>query len=166
MIAIWKMVALWSVPWLALAASAQQPADMPADEAEPVVGQLEHAGYVLVGPRGRHYVFGGLAVADYDADGQHKIVTLKLQEPTLLPQPDENFIYYRELGSGLRWAISRQPQADDTYPVYFQPAAPTPRWVLFHRARLIWPEHEAATGASDPGVLPSMPSSERCNLSP
>lgn len=166
MIALLKMVALWSVPWLSLAASAQQPADMPADEAVPVVGQLEHAGYVLVGPRGRHYVFGGLAVADYDADGQHKIVTLKLEEPTLLPKPDENFIYYRELGSGRRWAISRQPQADDTYPVYFQPAAAAPKWTLFHRARLIWPEHEAATGAAPSPLAPHTLGKVPCAAAP
>jgi hypothetical protein len=135
------VIILWS-----LAALAQQPAASPPEEsAEPVVGQMEHAGYGLVGSGGRHYIFGGLAVADYSRAGQQHIVTLQLEEPTTLAKPDQDFLYYRELGSGHRWAIGRHPLKDDTYAVYFQPAptsegaVPT-KWSLFHRARLIWEE--------------------------
>ena len=129
-----------------LTALAQQPAASPTDKsAEPVVGQMEHAGYGLVGSGGRHYIFGGLAVADYTRGSQRHIVTLQLQEPTTLAKPDEDFLYYRELGSGHRWAIGRHPLKDDSYAVYFQPArssegAATAKWSLFHRARLIWEE--------------------------
>lgn len=141
------------------------PAPAGQETAEPVVGQLEHSGWGLVGSGGRHYVFGGLAVADYLRSGQRHIVTLQQEEPTLLPKPDENFLYYRELGSGHRWAIGRYPQADETYLVYFQPqpeqpaaaesqAAARPRWTLFHRARLIWPEQEGGTAGSDPQSSP------------
>ena len=96
----------------------------PAAEAqEPVVGQMEHTGYGLVGSGGRHYIFGGLAMADYARGGRRHIVTLQLQEPTTLAKPDEDFLYYRELGSGHRWAIGRHPLKDDTYAVYFQPTS-------------------------------------------
>ena len=140
-----------------LTALAQQPAASPAvGPAEPVVGQLEHAGYGLVGSGGRHYIFGGLAVADYSRDGEQHIVTLKLDEPTTLAKPDEDFLYYRELGAGHRWAIGRHPLKDDSYAVYFQPqSAPTAaagKWTLFHRARLIWPEKQSATPERHPQI--------------
>jgi hypothetical protein len=133
------------------------------ESAEPVVGQLEHSGWGLVGSRGRHYVFGGLAVADYSRGGQRQVVTLQQEEPSLLPKPDENYLYYRELGTGDRWAIGRHPQADETYLVYFQPRAKSraageanavarPKWTLFHRARLIWPEQEDETAAGNPQI--------------
>ena len=52
-------------------------------DAEPVVvGNLEHQGWVLTGPRGRHYFFGGLAVADYVYQGERRIVTLQQEEPS------------------------------------------------------------------------------------
>lgn len=91
------------------------------EEIEPVVvGNLEHQGWVLTGPRGRHYFFGGLAVADYVYQGERRIVTLQQEEPTLLPKPDPHFLYYRELQSGNRWAVAREPLSDGTYVVFFQ----------------------------------------------
>src|SRR5689334_5560167 len=53
-----------------------------------VVGRMVHLGWSLTGPRAKHYIFGGLAVADYVWQGKRRIVTL--QEQTDLPQPDEN----------------------------------------------------------------------------
>jgi hypothetical protein len=151
----------------AAAAPGPESPPVPAGEqnAEPVVGQLEHSGWGLVGSGGRHYVFGGLAVADCLRSGQRHIVALQQEEPTLLPKPDDNFLYYRELGTGHRWAIGRYPQADVTYLVYFQPqteqpaaaesqGAARPRWTLFHRARLIWPEEVGGTAGSEPQISP------------
>ena len=147
-----KLIAVTVVFLSGNSADAQPPAAPPATQsAEPVVGQMEHAGYGLVGSGGRHYIFGGLAIADYHHGDQHYIVTLQLQEPTTLPKADEDFLYYRELGSGRRWAIGRHPLKDDSYAVYFQPAstpAAAAKWTLFHRARLIWPE---AQGSAPPG---------------
>ena len=100
---------------------AAEAAEVPAEETEPVVvGNMEHQGWVLTGPRGRHYFFGGLAVADYVDQGERRIVTLQQEEPTLLPKPDPHFLYYRELQSGNRWAIAREPLSDNTYVVFFQ----------------------------------------------
>lgn len=144
-------------------AAAMQPQPQPPSAveppAEPIIGQMEHSGWALIGPRGRHYFFGGLAVADYVAGGVRRIVTLQQEEPTLLPKPDEDFLYYRELGTGDRWAIGRQPLGDDTYVVYHQGASPpradgaastegaafsSPRkWILFHLARLKMPGRES-----------------------
>jgi hypothetical protein len=126
-----------------------------------VVGHLEHSGYGLVGSGGRHYVFGGLAVADYTHNDQHRVVTLQLVEPSLLPKSDEDFLYYRELGSGRRWAIGRHPLKDDSYAVYYEPLAGAGSapgtWTLFHRARLIWPEgQKQAVTAQPPAKHPQM----------
>lgn len=149
----------------AAASGSESPQVHAGDETDqPVVGQLEHAGWGLVGSGGRHYVFGGLAVADYSHAGQRHVVTLKQEEPSLLPKPDDNFLYYRELGTGRRWAFGRYPQADETYLVYFQPeqtaAAESDvraksKWTLFHRARLIWPEANGGTAGSDPQISPT-----------
>ena len=137
-----------------LTALARQPAASPPEEpSEPTVGQMEHAGYGLVGSGGRHYIFGGLAIADYSRNGEQHIVTLKLEEPTTLAKPDEEFLYYRELGAGHRWAIGRHPLKDDTYAVYFQPqpaGRAASKWTLFHRARLIWPEKQGSTPEGQP----------------
>jgi hypothetical protein len=145
----------------ARAPATKSPLPAEAETAEPVVGQLEHSGWGLVGSGGRHYVFGGLAVADYVLSGQRHIVTLQQEEPSLLPKADENYLYYRELGTGHRWAIGRYPQADENYVVYFQlqreqPVADRssdtarPKWTLFHRARLIWPEQDGASAGGVP----------------
>lgn len=146
---------IYSVLWLSMLATAvgQEPVTT-SDEAsaEPVVGQMEHAGYGLVGSSGRHYVFGGLAVADYVRNEKQHIVTLQLEEPTMMAKPDDDFLYFRELGSGHRWALGRHPLADDTYVVYFQSrgeGAPN-KWSLFHRARLIWPEMQGTAVEGGP----------------
>jgi hypothetical protein len=117
-----------------------------------VVGNLEHQGWSLAGPRGRFYFFGGLAVADYAYQGDRRIVTLQQEEPTLLPKPDEKFLYYHELASGNRWAVGREPLASGSYIIYFQlreaaksaaaglasskSAAPQKTWQEFQRAHL------------------------------
>ena len=124
------------------------------EEPEPVVvGNLEHEGWTLSGSRGRHYFFGGLAVADYRYQGERRIVTLQQEEPTLLPKPDAHFLYYRELQSGHRWAVAREPLSDGTYVVFFQrkgtekSADPKKSWQEFQRAHLDWkknaPERKA-----------------------
>lgn len=141
----------------ALSAIAQD--DLPAPAAAPtkeeeateetadpvVVGNLEHNGWGLTGSRGRLYFFGGLAMADYEWKGERKIVALQQEEPSLLPKPDEKFLYYRELRDGHRWAIGRHPLSDKSYIIYFQPqtaatvdAAKKPKWEQFERARLEW----------------------------
>lgn len=115
------------------------------EAAEPVVvGNLEHQGWALAGPRGRHYFFGGLAVADYVYQGERRIVTLQQEEPTLLPKPDKNFLYYRELESGHRWAVAREPLSDGAYVVFYQRKGtvkstdPKKAWKEFQRAHLEW----------------------------
>lgn len=123
--------------------------ETPEEELSPVVvGNLDHKGWALWGPRGRHYFFGGLAVADYVHQGERRIVTMQQEEPTLLPRPDDKFLYYRELQSGHRWAVGREPLASGSYVIYFQPyraaAAPAPfsaaqkTWKEFQRAKLEW----------------------------
>ena len=129
------------------------PAEPHEEAAEPVVvGNLEHQGWALAGPRGRHYFFGGLAVADYVYQGERRIVTLQQEEPTLLPKPDKNFLYYRELESGYRWAVGREPLASGSYVIYYQrkgstkeageaaalSAAPKKTWQEFQRSHLEW----------------------------
>lgn len=120
------------------------------DESEPVVvGNLEHQGWVLSGSRGRHYFFGGLAVADYSYQGERQIVTLQQEEPTLLPKPDPHFLYYRELESGHRWAVAREPLTDGTYVVFYQrkgtekSADPKKAWKEFQRAHLEWKKDDS-----------------------
>lgn len=107
-----------------------------------VIGNVEHLGWGLVGSRGRHYMFGGIAMADYsDSAGQRRIVALQREDQI----EDAKHLYYRELRDGHRWAIarepsSREPTAGRIYAVWFQ-LAPTkagekPTWLPFHRARL------------------------------
>lgn len=121
------------------------------EESEPVVvGNLEHQGWVLSGSRGRHYFFGGLAVADYVYQGERRIVTLQQEEPTLLPKPDAHFLYYRELESGHRWAVAREPLTDGTYVIFYQrkgaekSADPKKAWKEFQRAHLEWKKNAGA----------------------
>ncbi len=138
-------------------APASKPAaSAPATEAEEresepvVVGNLEHQGWVLSGSRGRHYFFGGLAVADYTYQGERRIVSLQQEEPTLLPKPDAHFLYYRELQSGSRWAVAREPLSDGMYVIFHQPkgseksADPKKSWKEFQRARLEWKKSDGA----------------------
>jgi hypothetical protein len=130
---------------LVLATSAAAAQEPPAVNADPtVIGQVEHVGYGLIGPRGRHYVFGGIAMADYsDSGGTRRIVTLQLEDQI----NNEQHVYYRELREGHRWAFSRKPGADGLYGVWIQlsssdPAA-KPKWQSFQRARLETPRDAA-----------------------
>jgi hypothetical protein len=114
--------------------SAQEPA---AGGDPTVVGQLEHTGWGLTGSRGRHYVFGGLAIADYtDSAGERRIMALQHEDQI----SDERYLYYRELRTGHRWAFAKRVARDGQYGVYFQlaaaDAASKPAWLPFHRARL------------------------------
>lgn len=114
-----------------------QPAAPSAAKDDPVVvGNLEHLGWSLSGPRAKHYIFGGLAVADYTWQGKRRIVTL--QEHIDQLKPDEDYLYYRELRDGNWWAFRKHPWPDRTYSVWFR-AADAPRgakWERLHMARL------------------------------
>ena len=111
-------------------AAAQAPVDDPV-----VVGRLEHTGWGLSGPRARHYIFGGLATADYMLEGQRRIVTL--QEETEFPQPDPNYLYYRELRDGHWWAFRKHPWPDRTYSVWFRPSGANAKWRRVQLAMLL-----------------------------
>lgn len=109
----------------------------------PVVGGVEHYGWGLSGSAGRHYFFGGIGFADYTTSGQRSVVSL--QEETDSALPDRNtFLYYREIGTGNRWAISKHAEGG-FYAVYYQPyqdprVAPVQgrsRWQMFQNAQLI-----------------------------
>jgi hypothetical protein len=106
----------------------------PADPT--VVGQLEHTGYALIGSRGRFYLFGGLAVADYtDSAGTRRIVTMQFEDQVT----DQQHVYYRELREGHRWAFSRQAGRDGLFGTWIQLAASDlaaqPKWQSFQRSR-------------------------------
>lgn len=112
----------------------------------PVVGGMEHFGWGLSGSKGRHYFFGGTAFADYTVDGRRYVVSMKEEDDAALLPDREQFMYYRELGTGHRWAISKHAGRDGGYAIYFQvyqapqaraDIAAKPRWAPFHNARLI-----------------------------
>ena len=101
-----------------------------------VVGQVEHTGFALVGSRGRFYLFGGLAIADYaDSAGTRRIVTMQLEDQIA----DQQHVHYRELREGHRWAFSRQPGRDGLFGTWIQLAASDPaakpKWQSFQRSR-------------------------------
>ena len=129
-----RIVTLLAISLAGATCLSQQP---PAAEPTPtVLGQVEHEGYGLVGSRGRFYVFGGIAMADYsDSAGARRIVTLQLEDQI----QDDNHVYYRELREGHRWAFSRQPGTDGMHGVWVQllasDSASQPRWQPFQRAR-------------------------------
>jgi hypothetical protein len=128
-----------------------------------VVGQLEHEGFALVGSRGRFYLFGGLAVADYrDSAGTRRIVTLQREDQI----QDATHIHYRELRERHRWAFSRAAGSDGQHGVWVQLAptdpAATPKWQPFQRAQKEGPR-EATGGASLP-VPVSAEYGECCGL--
>jgi hypothetical protein len=134
------MLALLIVPTVCLA---QEP--LPAGGDPTVIGQVEHEGYGLVGSRGRFYLFGGIAMADYsDSAGTRRIVTLQREDQI----QDEKHVYYRELREGHRWAFSRERGSDGMHGVWVQlaaadPAAP-PKWQPFQRARMESPREAGA----------------------
>jgi hypothetical protein len=124
---------------LASAVVAQQPAGSDPT----VVGQVEHEGFALVGSRGRFYVFGGMAMADYrDSAGTRRIVTLQREDHI----QDAKHEHYVELREGHRWAFSRAAGSDGMHGVWIQLAAAVPvdaaaaapakpKWQSFQRAR-------------------------------
>ena len=101
---------------------------------------IETKGYALIGPMAHHYIFGNLAVADYIDRGQRRIVTL--EQEMNLPKDDPNFLYYRELRDGYRWAIATKAGPDRRYAVYLQSnsssANAKPTWRRMQRAQLQW----------------------------
>jgi hypothetical protein len=119
----------------ATTALSQEP--QPGPEPTPtVLGQVEHEGYALVGSRGRFYLFGGIAMADYsDSAGTRRIVTLELEDQA----QDNNHLYYRELREGHRWAFSRAAGSDGLFGMWVQLATTAPgsqpKWQPFQRAR-------------------------------
>jgi hypothetical protein len=134
--------------------SGESPSESSADDA-PAIGSrsgdavgmsgIETKGYALIGPIGHHYIFGNLAVADYIDRGQRRIVTL--EQEVNLPKDDPNFLYYRELRDGNRWAIATKAGPDRRYAIYFQAAnsrgdAGT-SWRRMQRAQLQWSRRAA-----------------------
>lgn len=119
----------------------------PADE--PIVGRMEHHGWSLVGRQSRHYIFGGLAMADYSWRGERRIVTM--QEETSLPKDDPSYLYYRELRTGNRWAYRRNPLPDRTYSIWYQPQGAA-KWLRLERGVLVWP-----AGSQPTPVQPKSP---------
>jgi hypothetical protein len=123
-----------------------------------VVGQVEHEGFALVGSRGRFYVFGGMAMADYrDSAGTRRIVTLQREDHI----QDARHEHYVELREGHRWAFSRAAGSDGMHGVWIQLAAAVPvdaaapavrpKWQSFQRARMeVGREASAATSPAVP----------------
>lgn len=101
---------------------------------------VETKGYALIGPMAHHYIFGNLAVADFIDRGQRKIVSLELE--TNLPKDDPNYLYYREIREGGRWAFATKAGPDRRYGVYYQAAGSVaqggPAWRRMQRAQLQW----------------------------
>ena len=137
---------------VAIAAFAQ---DLPPAGGDPtVIGQVEHEGYALLGSRGRFYVFGGLAMADYtDSAGTRRIVTLQHEDQI----QDERHTYYRELREGHRWAFSRQRGRDGNFGVWVQltaaDATQPAKWQSYQRAKLELPREGVGIAPTPVGVL-------------
>ena len=129
----------WTSVTFAQVPSPRSPiAELAAPEDPIVVGRMEHLGWSLTGPRARHYIFGGLAVADYSWQGKRRIVTL--QEQTDFPQPDPDYLYYRELRDGNWWAFRKHPWPDRTYSVWFRSVdVPGSKWQRLQMAALAMP---------------------------
>jgi hypothetical protein len=137
-----------SLTFFSTAILAQQPQ---AASDPTVIGQVEHEGYGLVGSRGRFYLFGGIAMADYsDSAGTRRIVTLQLEDQV----QDEKHLHYRELREGHRWAFSRDPGSDGLIGVWVQLAAADsttpPKWQPYQRARKEEPREAGAAAAVTP----------------
>jgi hypothetical protein len=135
-------------------------AQQPAGSDPTVVGQVEHEGFALVGSRGRFYLFGGMAMADYrDSAGTRRIVTLQREDQI----QDAKHEHYRELREGHRWAFSRTAGSDGLHGVWIQlaaadaaaPSAP-PKWQPFQRARKEEPR-EAGPVAVSTSLVGSTP---------
>ncbi len=160
--------ALTCLSVFALSASAAL-AQQPVGNDPTVVGQVEHEGFALVGSRGRFYVFGGMAMADYrDSAGTRRIVTLQREDHI----QDAKHEHYRELREGHRWAFSRTAGSDGMHGVWIQLAAAVPvdaaaaapaakpKWQSFQRARK--EEGREADAAASPAVPVSAGYAECC----
>ena len=128
-----------AAPFGPAAPAATQPPGGGAQADDPtIVGRMEHEGWGLTGPKARHYIFGGLAVADYVWQGKRRIVTL--QEETNFPKPDPDYLYYRELRTGNWWAFRKHPWPDRTYSVWFRSVEqPGSKWQRLQLAALQMP---------------------------
>ena len=152
-----------SLAALALASSAGLAQELPVTGGDPtVIGQVEHLGYALVGPRGRHYIFGGIAMADYtDSAGTRRIVTLQLEDQI----NDAKHVYFRELREGHRWAFARQAGADGRFGVWIQLASRDPAtksaWQAFQRASLEMPKEAPRSVSVSAPCDPLAPSAWR-----
>jgi hypothetical protein len=151
----------------AVTALAQQAQPLAGDPT--IVGQVEHEGFALVGSRGRFYLFGGMAMADYrDSAGTRRIVTLQREDHI----QDAKHEHYRELREGHRWAFSRTAGSDGLHGVWIQlataaipvdaAAAPAakPKWQSFQRARK--EEGQEVAGSAQPAVPVSAGYAECC----
>jgi hypothetical protein len=105
---------------------------------EPAQRGYQAASWGLIGPRGRLYCAGGVALADYVQLGQRHIVTLEPESSARHTPPNENFLYFRETLAGHRWAIARYPSADQRFRVYFQSAGSSGEWQFFQWADVTW----------------------------
>jgi hypothetical protein len=146
---------LLSLGLLTIVATAVSAQDLPPAGGDPtVIGQVEHEGYALVGSRGRFYVFGGLAMADYtDSASTRRIVTLQHEDRI----QDEKHVYYRELREGHRWAFSRQRGRDGQFGVWVQlaaaDAAQPAKWQSYQRARLETPRNGGGIAPTAVGAM-------------
>jgi hypothetical protein len=145
-------------------------AQQPAGTDPTVIGQVEHEGFALVGSRGRFYLFGGMAMADYrDSAGTRRIVTLQREDHI----QDAKHEHYVELREGHRWAFSRTAGSDGMHGVWIQlaaavpvdataPAAAKPKWQSYQRARK--EEGQEAASRTQPAVPVSASYAECCGL--
>jgi hypothetical protein len=133
----------------------EQPEELPPPKAERSVltnnpktlTSPAEKSWELSGSRGRHYFIGGIALADYQQDGVKQLAALQAEEAAV-----DEFDYFRERGSGHRWAIARQASGDQRYRVYFQAAGRPGEWQLYHRAKATW---NLERGRSAPVLLPN-----------
>jgi hypothetical protein len=106
----------------------------------------------LVGPQFRFYCLGAEGVIDYQQSGERRVGKLQAEDPAGHARHDPNFHYFRETGTGNRWAIGRQPGAGGQHRVYFQAVDAAKSWVLHERARGTW-EPEAPLLAVEPDAV-------------
>ncbi len=146
----------WLVMLLILAAGtalAEQPnvEELPPPVAKSVLAKETFKGYPaeasdsaatspgsgIYGPLGRLYRVGDMAIVDYLREGRRYIVALAEEDSAGHASIDPYYHYFRESGSGHRWAIGRQMRSDGTFSLFFQAADEPGDWKLFQRSRLI-----------------------------
>jgi hypothetical protein len=104
----------------------------------------------LAGDRGRFYFVGGQAFADYFREGERRVVAL--DEESASPRgADLNYLYYREVNEGHRWAFARSAAQDLRHSVYFQPSG-SQVWARFERCLILW-DHQSVVAATGAVVL-------------